>query len=273
MVFILFRFGAWDRVAYNNTKAVAPLYVYVYSKKPVVVNGKKCLWGLCDVIGKKGDTDTKKITIEVNGKKYVLVIPLVREIKEEKEKKKPTILLEIARTWLKENAQQAAFISGFAILFAYGWKKKTMLLRPWSGFNIVLLIVSCSVIYVVFKIIRPGSEWLWLVFAVSEFLTWLVVPVGRKVRLAFEDYPSRCRVEKEVLLYSVHGKWAIAEQSTSAALRRLRGKHTLILDSRLGEPGKLDESSFWEVYNEDYDYEFKELRLLDAVKTKVKVER
>ncbi|AGK60954.1 hypothetical protein Asulf_00950 [Archaeoglobus sulfaticallidus PM70-1] len=262
VVYVLFRFGAWDRVAYNNTKAVAPLYIYAYSKSlPVKViywtESKKLngtlqgSWGLLGTIGQKGMKDTIYLKIEVDGEVYTYKIPLVKSIKEKKEEEG---VLTFKKEVIERHAQVAIVLAVFAIAVAYVLKRKTLLISPFNFINLGFVIGLTAVLAYYLEYIRTDSTfWLAFVFTASEILSYQLFTAGRKVWF-MQILPSvREILIEEGVLYKIEKGMAYARQSVDEAIKRLKGEHILVEDKEIKKPGVLSEDKFFKVIFNEFD--------------------
>ncbi len=263
VVFILFRFGAWDRVAYNNTKAVAPLYVYVYNKHNKVINirywsGDKSIngtlngsWGFLGTIGKKGMRDTIYLKILIDGKEYFLRIPLVKSIKEKKEEK----VLAFKKEVIVRHAQVAIVLAVFAIITAYVLKRKTLLTNPFNLINAGIVICLTAGLAYYLEYVRTDSTfWLAFVFTASEFLSYSLFSAGRRVWF-MQILPSmRKIIIEEGILYKCREGLAFAIQSVDEAIKRWKGQHILIKDKEIGKIGSLSEDKMFKVIMNEIEW-------------------
>ena len=263
VVFILFRFGAWDRVAYNNTKAVAPLYIYVYSRsgKEVRVDywteSKKLngtlngSWGFLGTIGKKGMRDTIYLKILIDGKEYFLKIPLVKSIKEKKEEK----VLAFKKEVIVRHAQVAIVLAVFAIITAYVLKRKTLLTNPFNLINSSVVIgLTIALAYYLEYVRTDSTFWLAFVFTASEFLSYSLFSAGRRVWF-MQILPSmRKIIIEEGILYKCREGLAFAIQSVDEAIKRWKGQHILIKDKEIGKIGSLSEDKMFKVIMNEIEW-------------------
>ena len=278
-IWVVFRFGAWVRIAYNNSKVVAPVAVYVYSRSKIPITIKsnyntswQGFWGLALNLSK---LDLKKpliLSVKYRGKLYTLRFTAVKSI-EEKEKKAagPMFTLQQLREWLDREAQASAVLALIAIVVAFSLKRKLLLLRTLNGLNLLLLFLSGILIYIVAT--RTGhSPWLVLPFMLSYITTYKVTPAGRKVYL-IKIIPSMRKIlwETAVLYRTAEGMLAYAKQSVSEAFKRLLGKHIVLKDMETNKLGEVPSEKFWHVEDVEYYEKSEALLVLDAQLTKEKV--
>lgn len=266
-VYVLFRFGAWDRIAYNNTKAVAPLYVYAYSNTKIdiewwtekeglngTINGS---WGFLGTIGKKGMRDTIYLKIIVNGEEHLLKIPLVKSIKEEEKE----VVITFKKIVLERHGQAAIVLAVFGIITAYVIKRKTLLISTFNAINLVVVLgLTIGLGYYLEYVREDSTFWLAFVFAGAELTSYNLIPVGRKIWF-MQILPSLRKVlVEEGVVYGCREGLAFAIQSIGEAIRRLKGEHILLKDKEINEIGKFSEDKMFKVI-------FNELEFCDAILT------
>ncbi len=245
-IYVLFKFGAWVRVACNGSKITAPVVVYVYSKDkyPVLVKSNynqtwQGFWGKALNLSKLDLSKPLILNIRYKGKSYVLRFVAVKSIEEKKKKPSgPLFTLAQLKEWLDREAQASAVLALIAIISAFGLKRKLLLLRTFNGLNLVLLFASGIIIYII--VTRTGhSPWLVLPFALSYITTYKVTPAGRKVYL-IKIIPSLRKIlwETAVLYRTAEGMLAYAKQSVSEAFKRLLGKHIVLKDMEINKLGE-----------------------------------
>ena len=278
-IYVIFRFGAWVRIAYNNSKVVAPVAVYVYSRSefPVTIKSNynqtfTGTWGLALNLSKLDLKRPLILHIKYRDKVYTLRFTAVKSI-EEKEKKPsgPMFTLAQLKEWLDREAQASAVLALIAIISAFGLKRKLLLLRTFNGLNLLLLFLSGIAIYIIAT--KTGhSPWLVLPFALSYITTYKVTPAGRKVYL-IKIIPSLRKIlwETAVLYRTAEGMLAYAKQSISEAFKRLLGKHIVLKDAETGKLGEVASDKFWTVEDVEYYEKSEGLLVLDAQLTKERV--
>ncbi len=278
-IWVVFRFGAWVRVAYNNSKVVAPVAVYVYSRSnfPVTIKSNynqtfTGTWGLALNLSKLDLRKPLILHIKYRNKEYTLRFTAVKSI-EEKEKKPvgPMFTLEQLKQWLDREAQASAVLALIAIVTAFSLKRKLLLLRTLNGLNLLLLFLSGIIIYMVAT--RTGhSPWLVLPFALSYLGTYKLTPAGRKVYL-IKIVPSMRKIlwETAVLYRTTEGLLAYAKQSVSEAFKRLLGKHIILKDMETNKLGEVPSDKFWTVEDVEFYEKSEGLLVLDAQLTRERI--
>ena len=278
-MFVVFRFGAWVRVSYNNSQAVAPVAVYFYSKSgiPVTIsdNYNHTVTGAWGLLLNLTRLDTKKpleLWVKYRGKTYHFKFRIVKALKEEKKKgKEITLSLQEFRSWLDREAQAATFLALLAFVLAVGVKRKTLLIGTFNSLNLALVVVASMVIYAAAA--KTGhSKWLVAPFALSYLATYRVLPVGRRV-LLIKIMPSmkRLLMENAILYRTAEGKLAYAKQTISEAIKRWIGKHIIVRDMETGKLGEISEDKLWTVEEIDTLSKYEALLVLDAELTKERI--
>lgn len=279
VLFVIFKFGAWTRVAYNNSQAVAPVAVYFYSRTgiPATISDNYNHtatggWGLLLNLTR---LDTKKpyeLWIKYRGKTYHLVFKIVRALKEQKRKEKTiTLSWSSFRSWLDREAQYATGLAIAAFGLAVVFKRRLLLISTFNAFNIGVVLLGGIAIYLLAS--KTGhSPWLVLPFAASYLLTYRVIPVGRKVLLV-RIVPSMKRfiTETAILYRTAEGKLAYAKQSLSEAFKRWIGKHIIVKDVETGKLGEISEDKLWTWEEVDTLSKYDAILVLDAELTKERI--
>ena len=280
VVWVVFRFGAWTRIAYNNSKLTAPVAVYVYSKdlrNPVEIRSNYNTtfigtWGLALNLTKLDLEKPLILYVRYRGREYVLRFTAVRSI-EEKEKKPagPLFSWKQVKEWLDREAQSSAILALIAIVLAFGLKRKLLLLRTFNSINILVLLAVGGAIWFIAPRFNH-SEWLALPFALSYIVSYRLTPVGRKIYL-IKIVPSMRKIlwETAVLYRTAEGMLAYAKQSVSEAIKRLLGKHIILKDAEVNKLGEIPNDKFWTVEDVEYLEKSEALLVLDAQLTKERV--
>ena len=276
-VYVTFRFGAWNRIASNNSKITVPVIVYVYSRNmPVEVHDNynatwKGFWGLALNRTSLNLTKPYVISIKYGAKAYKLVFTPVRELKEQAGKPKATVPLDKFREFLDKEAQYAAGLAAFAIVLALGVKRKTLLMRVFNSINLGILTFFGGAIYYLAP--RAGhSRWLSLPFILSYILAYAVIPVGRKMYL-IKIIPSLRKIiwEQAIIYRTAEGLLAYARQTTGEAIKRLFGKHIIVKDAEVNKLGELPNDKVWTVEDVETLEKSEGLLVLDAKLTRERI--
>ena len=278
-LYVVFRFGAWTRLAYNASKLTAPVAIYFYSSTglPAVVSTNynttwRGSWGLAANLSKLDLEKPLEIYVKYRGKLYRFVFKPVKAIKEEEQKKGKEITLTVRefREWLDREAQYATLLALLAFGLAVVVKRKTLLISTFNALNVSLLLFLSMLIY--YAATRLGhSGWLSASFMLSYVLSYRVLPVGRKV-LLIKILPGlrRLLMETAVLYRTMDGRLAYARQSIGEAFRRLRGDHIIVHDVASNRFGDLSEDKLWHVEEIDTLAKYEALIVLDARITREK---
>ena len=276
---VLFRFGAWVRVAYNNSQAVPPIMVYVYSRSGVPVelrdnynHSAVATWGLALNASSVKVGKYYELWVKYKGKTYHFRFKPVKALKEEKKKgKEITLSLQEFRSWLDREAQYATALALLAFGLAVVLKRKLLLLSTFNAVNIGVVLFGGIAIYLLAS--KTGhSGYLAAPFALSYLATYKVLPVGRRVILV-RIVPSMKRfiTETAVLYRTAEGKLAYAKQSLGEAVKRWLSKHILVKDMETGKTGEISEDKLWTWEEVDTMSKYDAILVLDAELTKERV--
>ena len=279
VVFVVFKFGAWVRVAYNNSKVVAPVAVYVFSRSdfPVIItsNNKtwtwQGYWGLALNLTKLDINKPLIISIKYKNKEYTLRFMIVKSIEEKEETAGPMLSLKQVKEWLDREAQYATVLAFTAIALAVIVKRKTLLMRTFNALNIALVLLLGGAIWVVAPKLNH-SGWLAAPFVISYLLSYSVLTVGRRIYL-IKIIPSLKKImwERAVLYRTGEGLLAYAKQSVSEAFKRMFGNHIILKDAEISRLGEISSNKFWTVEDVEFYEKSEALLVIDAVLTKEKI--
>ncbi|MCE4601265.1 MAG: hypothetical protein F7C38_06860 [Desulfurococcales archaeon] len=276
-VFVLFKFGAWVRVAYNNSQAVAPIMVYAYSRTGLPVefydnynHTASAQWGLALNVSKLDVNKPYKLIVKYRGETYTLNFKIVKEIKE-KERPTGVVSLDKFKEFLDKEAQYAAFLAAVAIAAAVAVKRKTLLLRTFNILNILIVSSFGSLIWIVAPR-AEHSQWLAAPFTLSYLIAYSAVPAGRKVYL-IKIIPSLRKVlwERAILYRTAEGMLAYAKQSVTEAFKRILGSHIILKDAELNRLGEISNDKFWTVEDVEFYEKSEGLLVIDAQLTKERI--
>ena len=278
-LFVVFKFGAWTRLAFNNSQAVAPLGIYFYSRSGIPVevrdnynHSARGTWGLVLNVSRVSTQKPYEIWVRYRGKTYHFVFKVVKALKEERKKGKViTLSVREFREWLDREAQAATVLSVLGIVAAVVLKRRLMLLSLFNIVNVSFMFFASIVVYVL--AVRLGhSPWLVVPLALSFAIGYKVYPVGRRVMLVwFSPSLRRILLESVVLYRTLDGKLAVAKQSVGSALKRLFGSHIYLVDAELKRVGEFPPEKFWVVEDVNAYEKMEGIVVLDAEMRKARV--
>ena len=275
-LYVIFRFGAWTRLAYNGSQAVAPLVVYFHSASgiPAVIRDNynhsvTVKWGLALNVSTTGKP--YELTVKYRGRVYHFVFKIVRAIQEKRKEKTITLTLSAFRSWLDREAQAATLLSVAGIVAAVVLKRRLLLLSVFNVVNASFLFTASMLVYVIAS--RLGhSPWLVVPLVLSFAIGYRVYPVGRRVMLVwFSPSLRRILLESVVLYRTLDGKLAVAKQSVGSALKRLFGRHIYLVDAELKRVGEFPPEKLWVVEDVNAYEKMEGIVVLDAELRKARV--
>lgn len=279
-LFVVFKFGAWTRLAYNGSQAVAPLAIYFYSRSGIPVeihdnynNSARGTWGLLLNVSKVSTSKPYELWVKYRGREYHFVFKVVRALKEEKKKGKMiTLSVREFREWLDREAQAATFVALFAVGVAVWLKRRLLLIGLFNTVNVLVVFGGALLVYVVAT--RLGhSAWLSAPWALGYLLAYKVYPVGRKLKLLMIDVPSRTVTAETAVVYATGRGLAIAKQSLGEAIRRWFGKHIYVVDAEVRKLGVLPSEKIWRYNDADTLESMDAVLVLDSELKKARVRR